>query len=237
MMDMNLVEAVVYSVCWLLIFSIGFKYYKKQEIKPIIWKAVIVYFVGRFAFTFNYPFEQQAIHFALIPLGVIAFYLLFSKRPNFNTYLKFAWFGFFSNYIFLIGTLLIIPLNSFLYDQNDIHTYMSHSEKIDIEILSIHPSANDNVTVRPSILEQLETAKEQPVNTDWYYESVGDDRVEVERFPYILANVVPKWGSRATATIYVEKDGKGLLIASPTKHLYYRLDESILQEVTVNEEN
>ena len=231
---MNFVEAVVYSFCWLLIFVIGFKLYKKQEIKPIIWKAVIVYFVGKFAITFNYPLEQKAIHFALIPLGVIAIYLFFSKRPNFNTYLKFAWFGFFSNYLFLVGTLLIMPFNSFLYDKNDIHTYIAHSENI--EILSIHPSANDNIAVRASILEQVKAAKEQPVNIDWYYESVGDDRVEVERFPYILANIAPKWGSQAKATIYVEKDGKGLLIASPTKHLYYRLDESILQEVTANGE-
>ena len=233
-MGMNFAEAVIYSFCWLLIFVIGFKLYKKQEIKPIIWKAVIVYFVGKFAFSLNYPIEQQAIHFALIPLGVIAIYLFFSKRPNFNTYLTFAWFGFFSNYLFLVGTLLIMPFNSFLYDKNDIHTYIAHSENI--EILSIHPSANDNIAVRASILEQVKAAKEQPVNTDWYYESVGDDRVEVERFPYILANIAPKWGSQAKATIYVEKDGKGLLIASPTKHLYYRLDESILQEVTANEE-
>ncbi|MEK4131174.1 hypothetical protein NYE67_16150 [Solibacillus sp. FSL W8-0474] len=231
---MNFVEAVVYSFCWLLIFVIGFKLYKKQEIKPIIWKAVIVYFIGKFALTFNYPLEQKAIHFALIPLGVIAIYLFFSKRPNFNTYLTFAWFGFFSNYLFLVGTLLIIPLYSFLYDKNDILTYIAHSDNI--EILSIHPSANDNIAVRASILEQVKAAKEQPVNIDWYYESVGDDRVEVERFPYILANIAPKWGSQAKATIYVEKDGKGLLIASPTKHLYYRLDESILQEVTTNEE-
>ena len=233
-MGMNFVEAVVYSFCWLLIFVIGFKLYKKQEIKPIIWKAVIVYFFGKFAFSLNYPLEQKAIHFALIPLGVIVIYLFFSKRPNFNTYLKFAWFGFFSNYLFLVGTLLIMPFNSFLYDKNDIHTYIAHSENI--EILSIHPSANDNIAVRASILEQVKAAKEQPVNTDWYYESVGDDRVEVERFPYILANIAPKWGSQAKATIYVEKDGKGLLIASPTKHLYYRLDESILQEVTANGE-
>ena len=233
-MGMNLVEVVVYSFCWLIIFVIAFTLYKKQEIKPIIWKAVIVYFVGKFAVMFDYPLEQQAIHFAFIPLGVIAIFILFSKRPNFNTYLKFAWFGFFSNYLFLIGTLLIIPLDSFLYDKNDIQTYMSHSENI--EIWSIHPSANDNITVRASILEQVKTAKEHPLNTDWYYESVGDDRVEVERFPYILANVAPKWGSKAKATIYVEKDGKGLLIAAPTKHLYYRLDESILQEVTANEE-
>lgn len=140
----------------------------------------------------------------------------------------------FSNYLFLVGTLLIIPLYSFLYDKNDILTYIAHSDNI--EILSIHPSANDNIAVRASILEQVKAAKEQPVNIDWYYESVGDDRVEVERFPYILANIAPKWGSQAKATIYVEKDGKGLLIASPTKHLYYRLDESILQEVTTNEE-
>ena len=234
-MGMNLVELVVYSFCWLIILVIAFKLYKKQEIKPIIWKAVIVYIVGKFSFTFNYPIEQQAINIALIPLGVIAIYLLFSKRPNFNTYLNFAWFGFFSNYVFLIGTLLIIPLYPFVYDKNDIHTYMSRLENI--EILSIHPSANDNVMVRASIYEQVEAAKKQTLmNMDWYYESVGDDRVEVERFPYILANVTPKWGSNATATIYVEKDGKGLLIAAPTKHLYYRLDESILQEVTANEE-
>lgn len=232
---MNFVEAVVYSFCWLLIFFIGFKLYKKQKIKPIIWKAFIIYFVGKFAFTINYQLEQQAINFALIPLGVIAIYLFFSKRPKFKTYLKFAWFGFFSNYLFLIGTLLIIPLYSFLYDKNDIHTYMRHWENI--EILSIHPSANDNIAVRTSIFEQVKTAKQQPVNTDWYYESVGEDRVEVERFPYLLANVAPKWGSQANATIYVEKDGKGLLIAAPTKHLYYRLDESILQEMTSNEEN
>ena len=137
--------------------------------------------------------------------------------------------------VFLIGTLLTIPLYSFVYDKNDIHTYMSRLENI--EILSIHPSANDNIAVRTSIFEQIEAAKENPLmNMVCYYESVGDDRVEVERFPYILANVVPKWGSNITATIYVEKDGKGLLIASPTKHLYYRLDESILQEVTANGE-
>ena len=192
-MGMNLIEVVVYSFCWLLIFVIVFMLYKKQEIKPTIWKVFIIYLIGKIAFTFSYPLEQQTINFALIPLGVIAIYLLFSKRPKFNTYLTFAWFGFFSNYIFLIGTLLINPLYSFLYDKSDIQTYMSRLENL--EILSIHPSANDNVVVRSSILEQLETAKNQPFNMDWYYESIGDERVEVERFPYILANVEPKWGT------------------------------------------
>lgn len=50
-----------------------------------------------------------------------------------------------------------------------------------------------------------------------------------ERFPYILLGASPKWGSGYESTIYIESDGKGMLISTEKEQYYFRSSESILK--------
>lgn len=66
----------------------------------------------------------------------------------------------------------------------------------------------------------------------WYYEKEFKDEQSIkrnERFPYQLAGTSPKWGSDLRPIIYIEADGKGLLISAPQKQLYFRSKESLLK--------
>ena len=50
-----------------------------------------------------------------------------------------------------------------------------------------------------------------------------------ERFPYLLTGVKPKWGSGIPTLIYLEEDGKGILITTPKKQLYFRSQQALVE--------
>jgi len=78
--------------------------------------------------------------------------------------------------------------------------------------------------------EELSSMELTPLQSDqWYYEIQLLEGEKKEKFPYLLDGVKPKWGSGISSTIFVEQDGKGILISLPSKQLYYRLETSLFE--------
>lgn len=95
-----------------------------------------------------------------------------------------------------------------------------------------HPSGEVSSLNKESLLNQLPTMRKEPVESyEWYEETDVDtesDKVS-ERFPYQLVGTSPEWGSGLASVIYVEKDGKGILLSTPTEQLYFRSDISLIE--------
>ncbi|CAM5222531.1 hypothetical protein UACE39S_02712 [Ureibacillus acetophenoni] len=67
------------------------------------------------------------------------------------------------------------------------------------------------------MLEQLTNAKEERVYSDpWYMETYmnADSTTKDERFPYQLIQAHSKMGSGIHSIIFIENDGKGILITT-----------------------
>lgn len=215
----------------IVIGVLAYRSYKKQEEKPKKWKVFIVIIVGLFSFSFTLPVFDTSVKIPILPLGVWFLYFIYrNKVEKWVRYRRFAWLGFFANFIFLAAAFLSYPLQSALYPENELSTYMANVKEA--KIVSTHPSAKKQQLNKKSLESQINTMKKDSIpSEEWYYNTVVNvepaDRKE--RFPYQLTGTETKWGSGTSAVIYVEEDGKGLLVWTPTKQLYYRADSSILK--------
>lgn len=98
--------------------------YRKQTEKPVIWKMVIIIYIGLFCFNFSFIVSETPVKIAILPLGVWILILVFGKRKErWKVYRPFAWLGFFGNYIFLITTLLSSLVQSLLYPTDKVETF------------------------------------------------------------------------------------------------------------------
>ena len=61
------------------------------------------------------------------------------------------------------------------------------------------------------------------------YGSAGRNNARKERFPYLLTGTKPKWGSGIPTLNFLEKDGKGILITTPKRQLYFRAEQTLLE--------
>lgn len=229
--NVNIVEQIVNLVGLLVIVFFTYRIYRKLSEKPKIWKILIVTWVGLFAFTFNVPMLGSMVKLPILPLGVWILYAIFRKKETqWLVYRRFAWLGFFANFIFIITTLVAVPIHQMLYPENDPSSYISTIH--DASIIHIHPSAEKRSLNKDILDKELVLLKEEPVRShDWYYETDqhNQDKEVIERFPYQLIGFKPKWGSDLTAIVYIEKDGKGLLISTETKQLYFRSEYSLIE--------
>ncbi|WLR56955.1 hypothetical protein LC048_08835 [Mesobacillus subterraneus] len=232
---MNAPEVVLNLLAWGAVFILARRIYTKQESKPIIWKLVIVILVGLFSFSINLPYMDQQIKLAILPLGVWILYGIYSRKNegiSWDQYRKYAWLGFFANFIFLAVSLINPLIHCAIFPGNEISTYLSNSNKG--KIIQTHPSADHKKLDRDSLLIQMDSIKEEPVFSEkWYYETFesGIERSKAEeRFPYQLARTKAKWGSGIDPMIFVEQDGKGLLISTGQKQLYFRAEKTFLKK-------
>ncbi|ESU33834.1 hypothetical protein G3A_04125 [Bacillus sp. 17376] len=232
---MNAPEIVLNLVAWGSIFILARRIYSKQDLKPIIWKLIIVILVGLFSFSINLPYMDQQIKLAILPLGVWILYGIYSRKNegiSWDRYRKYAWLGFFANFIFLTVSLINPLIHSAIFPANDISTYLS--DIINGKIIQTHPSADKKILDRDSLIIQLDSIKEEPVYSEkWYYEAfesgVEPAKAE-ERFPYQLAGTEAKWGSGIDPMIFVEQDGKGILISTGEKQVYFRAEKTLLKK-------
>ncbi len=98
---MNIVFLASTIFCLGAILYIGLKLAKKQPVPKNYLKLFISILLGVFSFTIEFPFRDTAVKIAILPLGVwILFMLLRKKEGAWERYRKFAWLGFFSNYLF-----------------------------------------------------------------------------------------------------------------------------------------
>jgi hypothetical protein len=205
---------------------------RRQKHQAPFWRAFLVFMVG--VFTISYTFEPRGImvRIPILPLGVLILYLtLRRKNGRWERYRRFAWFGFAGNILLAIMSLAAIPLSSIVYPQDSPTTYLSNPQEV--SILKSHPAGSEVSLDHKKLVEQLEGMKQaQPDGEMWYMESTVEDEDQSkapERFPYLLNGVEPKWGSGLSPLIYVEGNGKGLLILSGDTQYYYQLSESILK--------
>ncbi|WNF21097.1 hypothetical protein [Mesobacillus jeotgali] len=232
---MNAPGFVLNLMAWGAIFILAIQIYRKQDVKPIIWKMTIVIFVGLFSFSINLPYMEQQIKLAILPLGVWILNGIYSRKEggiSWDKYRKYAWLGFFANFIFLAVSLISPLIHSVIFPANEISTYLSDVNKG--KIIQTHPSAGSKILDIDSLLDQLDSFKEESVYSEkWYYEafeSAGELSKAEERFPYQLSGTEAKWGSGIDPLIFVEQDGKGILISTGQKQVYFRAEKSLLKK-------
>ncbi|MFZ7947002.1 hypothetical protein [Neobacillus sp. 19] len=228
----QLIGYITGFIAWCAIGMLAYRFYKKQPEKPKIWKVIICMLVGLFSFSFNWRVFDTPVKFAILPLGVwIMFFLLKGKEGRWERYRKFARLGFLANYIFLAGILLALPFQHIIYPENKLSTYIGDFENA--RIINTHPSALDRSVDREVLREQVHSFAAKIVQgQQWYYdddEAREDSTNRNERFPYMVAGTSAKWGSGLETMIYLETDGKGMLVTTAKRQLYFRSKVSLLK--------
>ena len=156
----NAVAIVTGILAWGSIIFLAYRVYKKQSVRPKVWKILLVMFVGLFSFSFNWNMFDTMVKFPILPLGVwILYFILKGREERWQTYRSFAWLGFWANFIFLASTLIAIPVHHVVYPKDEPSTYISNVGNA--SILNIHPSAKDRSLNKESLLKQLDTMRQE----------------------------------------------------------------------------
>lgn len=229
----NIVSIFFGFLTWIVIVALAYRVYKKQSLKPKVWKVVVAIFAGLFSFSINWNMLDTMLKLSILPLGVwILYFVLKRKRDRWERYRNYAWLGFGANFIILIFTLITILVHNMLYPKAELSTYISNVEHA--AIINIHPSAEQRMLLKEGLTEQLSTMSKEAIYSDQWYQDTfmhSDPNLKNERFPYMLVGASSKWGSGLQAVIYVERDGKGILLSTPNKQHYFRSEQAFLKEV------
>ncbi|MDN3019860.1 hypothetical protein PH210_27275 [Paenibacillus sp. BSR1-1] len=229
----QLIPIITLILAWCVIAIFAYRMMKKQQVKPKAWKALVCVLVGLFSFSINFPsLWDTPIKISILPLGVwILYSFLKRKEGRWVTYRRFAWLGFWANFIFLAAALIAVLLQNVTYPKDELSTYMSNVENA--KIRSIHPSGKTRTLDTDMLLKQIHNmSREKVQGNQWYYEKEFRDEKSTkrnERFPYQLFGTTSKWGSGLHPIIYLEADGKGILVSAPQKQLYFRSNEPLLK--------
>lgn len=217
-------------LAWSIVGYFFYRIYKKQPYHPPLWKALLVMIIGIFSFTFNFQWLGALIRLPILPLGVwMLYFFLKKKQAGWIMYRPFAWFGFAAvNSIFVISSLLTPTVHQLMYSKDQISTYLSDIDHA--SLISVHPSA-ENASLNQNHVLNFER---QPFNNGltWYYDRYNSNpKQEIEeRFPYLLSGASSKWGSGYDPVIYVEENGKGILISTPKEQHYFHTTQSLIKE-------
>ncbi|WP_273123653.1 hypothetical protein [Bacillus weihaiensis] len=217
---------------WGVVVYLAYRVYRKQQEKAKVWKVAISVFIGLFSFSIN----LEAVSFAVLPLGVwVLYFFLRGQEGRWERYRRFAWLGFWSNYLFLAAGLTTLPIEQVVYPEDKAETYLSTVENA--TIISIHPSAKDLELEKERLLEQLPSMEQQKIYSEqWYNDTYvdNDEQKMNERFPYQLVGTSSRWGSGVDTMIFIEENGKGLLISTSKKQVYFQFNESVLKGMDHN---
>ncbi|WP_040205318.1 hypothetical protein [Neobacillus jeddahensis] len=229
--DLNAIGVFTGILAWSVIGFFAYQIYKKQMVKPKVWKILMAILVGLFSFSINWNMNETMFRIPILPLGVwILYFFCKGKAGRWQTYRTFAWLGFLMNFVFLFLTLVSIPIYHMIYSENEPSTYISTVENA--SIITIHPSAKNPTLKEEKLLKQLSSMSQEKIYSNQWYDDTYKNHELIdrkERFPYQLIGASPKWGSGLNTIIYIEDDGKGILISTPKKQLYFRSEESILE--------
>ncbi|TFB23867.1 hypothetical protein E3U55_03365 [Filobacillus milosensis] len=228
----NVVTIIATIVAWLIIGGLVLIKHKKLQDKPKLWKVILIVIVGMFSFTINLNFQGVSMRIPILPLGVLLLMFAFrNKGESWQKYRIYAWIGFLGQFIFILTSLLTIPVNSVLYPEEELSTYIANTHNANI--IQTHPSGEEYSLNKEILSKQIKSMKQESVYSEqWYQElTVNPDSTKVnERFPYVVIDTLPKWGSGFEGLIYLEKDGKGLLVSTAAGQYYFRGEVSVLME-------
>lgn len=224
----NVISITLSALSWIAIIGVVLRQVLKQQ-KAVPWKAYLVTLIGVFSFTISLDISNSLVKIPLLPLGVWIVYG-FLRNKSWKTYRVYAWIGFWANFLFLLTTLLSVPIHHWVYSKTEAATYIG---SIDHAVLiQTHPSAIEVYLQKELFTEQLKHLQLTPFDSiQWYQESIveSDSNYRIERFPYQLTGTLPRWGSGLSTVIYLENDGRGLLITTPDRQYYYRSEEPLIQ--------
>ncbi|WP_054753252.1 hypothetical protein [Piscibacillus salipiscarius] len=122
-----------------------------------------------------------------------------------------------------------LTYTKFFYPSDELSTFITDAEEA--QVVSIHPSGKEVELIH--VANQLEQLEQQEIKSEqWYRDmTVRKENHEIEeRFPYVLTNTSPKSGSGFNGVIYLERDGKGILVTTKDRQYYFRSNESLLKE-------
>ncbi|MFA9455166.1 hypothetical protein ACERJO_00150 [Halalkalibacter sp. AB-rgal2] len=242
--EMNMIGIASTLLAWVFIAILIRSTYNAQntEERPKLWKIIVAVLIGLFSFSINLTLFSEVYSIAILPLGVWILYGVLQGKKRWEAYRKYAWIGFLGNYIFLGTAILAILLTGLLYPKDDVKTYFA--DMSEAELLAIHSSGKEvdmNVTQLEDSLVSF--AREHLDAVQWYEEIrkqkwpseeyINPENVQ-EKFPYLLTGVRAKAGKEVR--IYVESDGKGLLITTKDHQYYFRSDTASFLEERGNEE-
>ncbi len=229
----DLISLTIYGIAWCVIGLIIYRYYVKQAEQPRLWKVLVVIWIAMFTFDVNisYAYPEQ-LNIPILPLGVWLLYgVLKRKSSRWAKYRGFAWISFGGNFIILISALLIAPVYQAVYPQDEVSTFIRENSQA--QLIQIHPAGNAHAALKSDWTEEISDMNPGNIDWNWYIESRVDSNTGLsdEQFPYILIGTQPAWGSGLPSMIYLEKDGKGLLIDTLQEQVYFRSETSLLKEV------
>jgi len=227
----NIIELVSVILGWSVIVFFAYRIYQKQIVKPKVWKIPLITLVGLLSFSIDLSMLDMIFKLPILPLGVWILYFVFKgKAEKWQTCRSFAWLGFGANFIFIASTLITLPVHHVIYPKDELSVYISNVENA--SIINIHPSAKDRSLNIASLLKQLDTMRPEAIySNQWYRETYIDieSNKRNERFPYQVIGTSSKWGSGLQTLIYIEDDGKGILLSTPKKQLYFRSKDSLIE--------
>ncbi len=230
---LNAIGMAAVVLAWGLVVYLTVRLYGRQPVKPGIWRAAIVVCIGLISFSIDWSIFGTMVKIPLLPLGVwLLYWILKRKSDRWEVYRKFAWLGFWSNFIFLASAVIAIPLHQGFYPKEEPATYIAQTDNL--TLIGIHPSAKEQAIDKESLLRQINDLKKEKIEgLQWYSDTVigFDPNDRSERFPYQLIGANPRWGSGLHTIIFIEEDGKGLLITTADQQLYFRADQSLLEAV------
>ncbi|MCA1041335.1 hypothetical protein LCM00_17605 [Bacillus infantis] len=226
----NAVEWAAAILAYAAVVIAAIVLYRKQDEKPKVLKVILVMIIGLFSFSINWQSDGLLIRLPILPLGVwILYFFSRGKEGRWAKYRRFAWLGFAANFALLAASLAAAMFYHAIYDTKDPAVYLSNVEKA--EVVLLHPSAEKTV-LRPGALMETGTWTRENVDSEEWYREITMEETRDERFPYLLSGAEPKWGSGLESVIYIEKDGRGILISGPDAQLYYRAEVPLTEPLS-----
>ncbi|WP_438347369.1 hypothetical protein ACP8HI_16915 [Paenibacillus sp. FA6] len=239
-LDLPLSYNVVKSLCtilgWIIVIVLVSRQFLKQQEKPAYWRVMLVVLLGIFSFTINFNLFHISLKLSILPLGVWVLYGMLRKK-SWKTYRPFAWIGFGANFIFLGTALMSGVIDNWVYPKEDPSTYIADIEHA--SIVAIHPSATPAFLNKERFQNELSDLKSATITgLEWHRESVleSGSYYRKERFPYVLLGALPRWGSGLDSVVYIQDDGRGLLITTPNQNYYYLSKEPLIEMEGRNDE-
>lgn len=228
----NIVAFAGSAVGWMIVLVLLLLQFRKPSPtdKPALWKALLALLAGMFSFSIQTAWFGVPVKLALLPIGVILLAVALRKRNRRSFYIRIGWIGFAANYVFLAVTLLSAAVHNGLYAKEKASTYLA--ELSQVRLIAIHPSGEPASLDKERLQREFPELRPEAVDgLTWHREAIMENspQYKQERFPYMLIGAKSSWGSGLRALIYIEADGKGLLIHSPDKDYYFR-SESMLVE-------
>lgn len=229
-MNIHMPSMILSIFSYLVIGLLFYVVYKKQQSPPKIWKVILITFIGFFSFSISLNLPSGVAKVAILPLGVIFLYWFLRRKDNGERWLRyrrFAWLGFWANFIFLAFSFLNTPLDHLMFPKNQPSTYMNNVEEA--SLIFTHPAAKAVIVNKEVLQRQADKMKQKEIKSESWYYKTNEKNGYKERFPYVLIGAFPAKGSGLETVIYVEDDGKGFLI-TPNKggQVYFRAEESVL---------